>query len=333
MTLALNSVSKTPVKHRLIAKVATYCALVALVALASCQSMSGSENMEMTNSANQGPKQEKFNFNDPVTFHFGNDAQIAKLRSIAEEEFSLDHLSKEDQELLNEALQYSGVEVHKSCVIERSTNGKIRAFLGRWNPEEHMTYHPSLGSKGISHDEKPKDDELPDWKTIVGDYVEYPYPFSEEMVIPKAIPVNMSTIRLVSRDEFEVHFTARPSSLLMAKLEETDRIVTEKDLAIDFVIDKMSKRISRQAMYLEHPVRVQRGISISELNVDYEFAIDPISNRHVMTTMSHTLRGNIWWVVRPSLAVDTDLNYLECLEEPNDRSYLYASMDAIQALN
>lgn len=287
----------------------------------------------MSKSSNQGPKLEKFSFNDPVTFHFGNEEQKAKLRSIAEEEFSLDHLSKEDQDLLNEALQYSGVEVHKSCVIERSTNGKIRAFLGRWNPEEHMTYHPSLGSKGIAHDEKPKDDELPDWKTVVGDYVEYPYPFSEEMVIPKAIPVNMSTIRLVSRDESEVRFTARPSSLLMAKLSEADQLVSEEDLAIEFVVDKKSKRISKQSMSLEHPVRVYRGIGIRELSVSYEFAIDPISRRHVMTNMSHTLRGNIWWVVRPSLAIDTDLNYIECLEEPTNRSYLYASMDAIRALN
>ncbi len=322
-----------PLKRRLYARAANYIALGSLVVLASCQSMSGTENEEMSIASEQQPYGKKFSFNEPVTFQYGNDEQKATLRSIAEEEFSLEHLSQEQQDLLNEALQYSGVEVHKSCVIERSTNGKIWALLRKWSPEEYMTYHPSLGTREIPKAGKEESGEERKWKAVLGDYVEYPYPFSESMVLPKAIPVNMSTIRLVHEDDSEVSFTAKPSSLLMAKLTEEDRIVSESDLVIDFVVDKKSKRLSRQSMYLEDPVRVLRGIRIKELNVDYEFAEDPISNRNVMTRMSHTLRGNIWWVVRPHLAIDTGLNYVECLTEPTDQSYLYASMDAIRALN
>ena len=324
----------TPLKLRLYASATTYIAFGSLVALASCQSMRGTESAEMSISFDHQPNGEMFSFNEPVTFQYATDEQKATLRSIAEEEFSLEHLPQEQQDLLNEALQYSGVEVHKSCVIERSTNGIIWALLRRWSPEENMSYHPTLGSREIPQEEgKGENNEPPKWKTVYGDYVEYPYPFSEAMVLPKAIPVNMSTIRLVQEDDSEVSFTAKPSSLLMAKLTEKDRIVSEDDLVIDFVVDRQTKRIRRQSMYLEDSVRVYRGIRIKELSVDYEFAEDPISNRNVLTSMSHTLRGNIWWVVRPRLAIDTGLNYIECLAEPNDRSYLYASMDAIRALN
>ena len=323
-----------PLKRRLYARAANYIALGSLVALASCQSMRGTENMEMSLSSNHQPNGEMFSFNEPVTFQYATDEQKATLRSIAKEEFSLEHLQQEQQDLLNEALQYSGIEVHKSCVIERSTNGKIWALLRRWVPEENVTYHPTLGSKEIPQEEgQGESKEAPEWKTVHGDYVEYPYPFSEVMVLPKAIPVNMSTIRLVREVDSYVTFSAKPSSLLMAKLSEKDRIVSENDLVIQFVVDKQSKRIKRQSMYLEDSVRVIRGIRIKELSVDYEFEEDPISNRNVLTNMSHTLRGNIWWVVRPRLAIDTGLNYVECLAEPTDQSYLYASMDAIRALN
>ena len=141
------------------------------LSLVSCaQSMVDSEYVQ--------PTFKKFSFNEPSTFHWANELQKATLRTIAENEFSLDHLAQEDQDLLNEALRYSGVEVHHTCVIDQYTQAKFRAFFGRWAPDRNVRYHPTSGLMDLT---KSQDEELiqSDWQRIYTDISDYPYPFSE----------------------------------------------------------------------------------------------------------------------------------------------------------
>ena len=306
-----------------------FLALVSLVgALLSPTALAEVETMEIAEANLAGSQ--RFSFNEPSTFRYGTDEQKATLRSISEQEFSLAHLTQEDQDLLNEALRYSGVEVHHTCVIDRVTSAGIRAFLGRWNPDEHARYHPLHGSKMLNGTEDAQQDE-PEWTTIATDFSEYPYPFSEAQVLPKAVPIDLSSIQPKDRSNTSVVFTGYPSRLLVEQVGE-DNIVEREDLAVDIEVDLQSRRVLSTALYLPKPVRVHRGISLRELSITYKFENDAVSNRNVLISMHQTMKGRIWLLVRPKLTVDTDLSYVECFAETADQSYLYRSIDAIAAL-
>ena len=273
----------------------------------------------------------KFSFNEPSTFHWANEQQKATLRTIAEAEFSLDHLAQEDQDLLDEALHYSGVEVHHACVIDQNTTAKVRAFFGRWVLDRNVRYHPTLGFKELL-DPQVDEREQKGWKKLFSDVSEYPYPFSEAQVLSKVVPIDLSSIQLQSRSDTTAQYTGLPSMLLTASVAE-DNIVEREDLAIDFSVNLETKRITTLSLYLPKSVRVYRGIRLQKLSITYEFENDPISNRNVLGSMEQSMKGRIWFLFRPKLSVASKLTYVECLEEAASQSYLYESIDAIKALD
>ena len=294
------------------------------LALVSCaQSMVDSEYVQ--------PTFKQFSFNEPSSFHWANEQERATLRAIAENEFSLDHLAQEDQDLLQVALRYSGVEVYHACVIDQYTRAKFRAFFSRTATDRNVRYHPTRGFKDLvkSQDEESIQSE---WKRIYTDIAEYPYPFSEAQVLAKVVPIDLSSIQLQSRSDTTAQYTGLPSILLTASVAE-DNIVEREDLAIDFSVNLETKRITTLSLYLPKSVRVYRGIRLQKLSITYEFENDPISNRNVLTSMQQTMKGRIWFLFRPKLSVVSKLKYVECLEEAASQSYLYESIDAIKALD
>lgn len=298
-------------------------AVLSLTLISCAQSMVDSDYPQ--------PAYTKFSFNEPSTFHWANEQQKATLRAIAKDEFSLAHLAKEDQDLLDEALRYSGVEVHHACVIDQITRAKFRAFFGRWAPDRHVRYHPTHGFKDLKESQ---DEELiqSEWKRIYTDISEYPYPFSEAQVLAKVVPVDLSSIQLQSRSDTTAQYTGLPSMLLTTSVAE-DNIVEREDLAIDFSVNLETKRITTLTLYLPKSVRVYRGIRLQKLRITYEFENDSISNRNVLASMQQTMKGRIWFLFRPKLFVVSKLKNVECLEEPASQSYLYESIDAIKALD
>lgn len=298
-------------------------AVLSLTLVSCAQSMVDSEYVQ--------PTFKQFSFNEPSSFHWANEQQKATLRTIAEAEFSLDHLAQEDQDLLDEALRYSGVEVHHACVIDQYTRAKFRAFFSRTATDRNVRYHRTRGFKDLK---KSQDEELiqSEWQRIYTDIAEYPYPFSEAQVLVKVVPIDLSSIQLQSRTGTTVHYTALPSKLLIASVAE-DNIVEREDLAIDFSVNLETKRITTQTLYIPKSVRVYRGIRLQTLSVSYEFENDPISNRNVLTSMQQTMKGRIWFLFRPKLSVVSKLKYVECLEKAASQSYLYESIDAIKALD
>ena len=274
--------------------------------------------------------QNLFSFSEPSTFHNANDSQKTTLRSIAEEEFSLDHLATEDQELLGEALRYSGVEVHHSCVIDEFTNAKLAAFLVKRALDRNVRYHPTLGYKDLSASE---DDELnqDSWNKLFSSVSEYPYPFSEAQVLSKVVPIDLSSIQLLERSDSTASYTGLPSRLMIASVAE-DGIVEREDLKVDFIVNLEKKRVSSLKLYLPESVRVFRGISLRELSITYNFENDTVSNRNVLVSMDQTMKGRIWFTFRPNLSVTSTFSYVECEEEAVSQSYLFESIDAIRAL-
>lgn len=295
---------------------------ISLTIVSCAQSMVDTEHDQHANN--------KFSFNEPSTFHWGNEQQKATLRSIADNEFSMDHLAQEDQDLLDEALRYSGVEVHHACVIDQSTRAKFQAFLGRWAHDTKVRYHPTLGSRDLS---EPQDDERQQlgWKKLFTEISDYPYPFSEAQVLSKVVPIDLSSIQLEGRSDTTARYTGLPSRLLIASVAE-DNIVEREDLSVDFIVDLQSKRVSTLTLYLPKSVRVYRGISLRVLNLTYEFEYEAVSKRNVLVSLHQTMNGRIWLLFRPKLTMQSKLSYVECEEEAVSQSYLYESMDAIRVL-
>lgn len=276
------------------------------------------------------PRHGTFSFNEPSTFHRASEQHKATLRSIAESEFSLDHLAQEDQDLLDEALRYSGIEVHHACVIDQHTGANFGAFLGRWAHDRNVRYHPTHGSKNLL-DVKGDEGERTGWQKLITDAADYPYPFSESEVLYKVVPIDLSSIQLHDRSDSTATYTGLPSRLLIASVAE-DNIVERKDLKVDFTVNLKTKRVTSLTLYLPKPVRVYRGISLRELNITYKFEDDDTSDRNVLVNMNQSMKGRIWLLFRPKLNVQTKLSYVECEEEAVAQSYLYESIDAIRAL-
>ena len=290
----------------------------------------GSCAQPMVNSDYTPRARSSFSFNEPSTFQRANEQQKATLQSIAENEFNMDHLAQEDQDLLNEALRYSGVEVQHACVIDQHTRANFGAFLGRWAHERNVRYHPTRGFKNLL-ESKGDEGEQNGWRKLFTDTADYPYPFSESEVLSKVVPIDLSSIQLLDRSNSRATYTGMPSRLLVASVAE-DNIVEREDLNVEFIVNLETKRVTTLTLNLPEPVRVYRGISLRELRITYKFEDDAISDRNALVSMDQTMKGRIWLLFQPKLAVQSKLSYVECEEEAVKQSYLYESIEAIRAL-
>ena len=273
-----------------------------------------------------------FSFGDPSSFQYGSDEQKQILQGIAESEFSVEHLPEHERDLVSEALDKSGIEVQDACRVDMNAVGSLGAFFIRRKHHERTRFDPTLGVFE-SPSKKKKNTEPKVWKRIKGDYTEYPYPFGDARLIPKVIPVNLSSINVVDRDETRVKFVAKPSALLFAKMPSEERILNAEQLRVEFDVDRSTRRVSRLTLYLPEGVRVYRGIRITELKFEYEFEDDRTVDRNVLKLVKHAMRGRIGGVFRPNFAFTTDLSYNDCVGARDEHSYLYAAIDSIRALD
>ncbi len=269
-----------------------------------------------------------FSFGQPSTFRHGSMLQKELLLQIADSEFSLAHLKQGDQDLLKEALRTSAIEVHDSCVVKVVTEGHLAAFFRKHDVRERRQFDPKLG---MLVDEM-RDDSVTKWEKMTGEYTEYPYPLGEEQLIPRIIPINLSTVRVLTRNSANISFTARPSALLFEKMAPEDRILNEKQMVIEFDVDPTLRRLTNLNLMLDRGVRVYFGVRISEFKVEYTFENHTGLNRNVLKRVHHRMNGRIGWVFRPKFDFTSELTYGDCLGELKDRSYLFAAIEAIRGL-
>ena len=272
-----------------------------------------------------------FSFGNPSSFRHGSDEQKQILLDIAESEFNLEHLSEDERDLAYEALGKSGVEVQSGCKIDMQVAGSLGAFFVRRKHRERTRFDPDLGVYEIPS-EKSKSAESARWKSIAGDYTEYPYPFGDARLMPKVIPVNLSSISVTDRNETRVKYGAKPSALLFAKMRPEERILDNGELAIEFDVNRITRTISRLTLYLPESVRVYRGIRITSLRFEYEFEEDSMLGRNVLKRVNHAMKGRIGGIFRPNFAFTTDLIYEDCGDALNDQSYLREAIESIRAL-
>ena len=232
---------------------------------------------------------------------------------------------------MSEALDRSGIEVQDSCRVDMDAAGSLGAFFIRRKHQENTRFHPNLGVFETPS-KKREDVESTGWKEIRGDYTEYPYPFGDARLIPKVVPVNLSSISVVDRDEESVKFVAKPSALFFAKMRPEERILTSEQLRVELDVDRHSRRMTRLTLFLPEGVRVYRGIRITSLKFEYEFEDDHMVERNVLKRVNHAMRGRIGGVFRPNFTFTTDLSYNDCVGTRDEHSYLYAAIDSIRAL-
>ena len=272
-----------------------------------------------------------FSFGDPTSFQYGSSEQKQTLRDIARAEFNVDHLSEYDRDLVNEALDRSGIEVHSTCRIDMNATGSLGAFFVRHRLEQNTRFDPDLGVFETPS-AKDRDSQSTAWKKVNGDFTEYPYPFGDARLIPKVIPVNLNSINVVDRDETRVRYTARPSALLFETMRPEERILDSEQLSVEFDIDPTTRRLSSLTLYLPEGVRVYRGIKITNLKFEYEFEDDPTVKRNVLKRVNHAMKGRIAGIFRPNFAFTTDLSYVDCKGVSAEHSYLYTAIDEVRAL-
>ncbi len=287
------------------------------------------------------PAEPSFSFNEPSTFTHGTEQQKDVLRAIAKEEFSLEHLSIEDQELLSEALRYSGVEVQDTCVIEHEMTFDIRAFTQRMKANIVQLVHPELGQKPVEVHFEPEDPDSeplgePIWTAIEGDYADFPIPFAESELLPKIIPVNLSSIRRVSNNKITTEYRAAPSRLLVANAGD-DEFIDLKHVDVEFSVDRQTRRVIDQRLKLRKPQKLtggdMGGMRLTRLDIYFQFGHDAVSNRNVATKLEQEMRARVAAVFRPRFEFEHGMSSLECLGEPSEHSYLYETVDAIANLD
>ncbi|MYD43174.1 MAG: hypothetical protein F4W90_04690 [Gammaproteobacteria bacterium] len=275
--------------------------------------------------------QTSFSYFEPATFTFGSNEEKNKLRAIAKEEFSLLHLKQEHQSLLEEALRRSGVEVHASCLIDMSIEGELAAFFRRYDHYEKKRFAPEKKVMALASS-NPEQPPSRDWQELNGDYTEYPYPMGEAVVLPKVIPINLSSIRFLDDSATHMNFHGRPSKLLGLKLTPKDQLFVANDLRMEISIDRKTRRLDRLTLHLEKPKRVYLGIKITVLQTEYRFGNDESTQRNVLKRVHHEMRGRMGGLLRPRFNFTTELTYDACHAEPQESSYLFASLDSIRAL-
>ncbi len=278
-----------------------------------------------------GNSSTSFNFGDPTTFQYASTEEKQILRGIAETEFSLAHLSSYERELAEDALRSSGVEVYDACPVDMDVAGRFGALFIRKEQHEKTRFNPDLGILEVPTEES-EDTGATTWKKGNGDFTEYPYPLGEARLVPKIIPVNLSSIRVVERSESSVTYVAKPSALLFEKMRPEDRILDADQLSVRFEVDPSTRRITRLTLYLDESVKVYRGIKISNLEFEYVFEDDETIGRNVLKRVHHAMKGRIAWVFRPNFVLTTELTYGDCIGAQSESSYLYSAIDGIRDL-
>ncbi len=272
-----------------------------------------------------------FSFGEPASFEAGSDEQKRILKDIADSEFSLEHLPEYERELAYEALGKSGIEVQDACAVDMKVAGSLGAFFVRHKRQEQTRFHPEQGVFEVPSDTK-KETESGSWRKITGDYTEYPYPFGDARLIPKVIPVNLSSIQVTDSDETHVTYDAKPSALLFMKMRPEERILDDDQLGVKFEVDRATRRVTHLTLYLPKGARVYRGIRITDLEFQFEFEEDKALDRNVLKRVNHAMKGRIWGLFRPNFSFTTDLSYADCNGARNDHSYLVAAIDSIRTL-
>ncbi|MCY4095764.1 MAG: hypothetical protein OXG05_11660 [Gammaproteobacteria bacterium] len=273
-----------------------------------------------------------FSFGEPASFEAGTDEEKQILKDIAESEFSLDHLPAYERDLAYEALSKSGIEVQDACSVDMNVAGSLGAFFVRHKRQEETRFHPDQGVFEVPSDTK-EEAESGSWEKIAGDYTEYPYPFGDARLIPKVIPVNLSSVQVTDSDETRVTYDAKPSALLFMKMRPEERILDDDQLRVRFEVDRATRRVTNLTLYLPKGAKVYRGIRITNLEFEFEFEEDELLDRNVLKRVNHAMKGRIWGLFRPNFSFTTDLSYADCNGARNEHSYLVASIDSIRALN
>ncbi|MCY4128304.1 MAG: hypothetical protein OXG15_03550 [Gammaproteobacteria bacterium] len=300
--------------------------LIGVLSSVSCWSAEDGISQSM-----KGDSSNMFSFGDPSSFGHASDEQKQILIGIAESEFDLGHLSDDERDLAYEALGKSGVEVQSGCRIEMEVEGSLGAFLIRRKHHEKTRFDPTLGVYEFPS-EKNKSAESVGWKRPAGDYTEYPYPFGDARLMPKVIPVNLSSISVIDRDATHVKFDAKPSALLFEKMRPEERILSAEQLGVEFDVDRTTRRVSRLTLYLPEGVKVYRGIKITSLRFEYEFEEDSAVGRNVLKRVHHAMRGRIGGIFRPNFGFTTDLSYEDCGGTLKNQSYLLEAIESIREL-
>ena len=289
----------------------------------------GAENLDHTETTRD--INQRFNVLEPATFEYATEQQKDRLKAIAEREFSLVHLPEYERELVEEALRMSGLETQSVCAVDMHVRGHLGAFLVKRAHDEKTLFEPDLGVMEMPPKNK-KDAPEPQWRKVLGSYTAYPYPLGEARLIPKVIPVNLSSITVLESTDDKVKFRAAPSALLFEKMKPEEQILAAEHLGIDLTVDRKTRRVSRLSLYLVEGVNVYRGIRIADVRFDYEFAEDAHTNQHVLTSVSHFMKGRLYWLFRPIFKFTTTLTHRGCSGEPRPYSYLFEAIDSINAL-
>lgn len=280
------------------------------------------------------PSDPNFSYGVPSTFHLANDVQKALLQDIADKEFTLDHLSVNDQALLSDALQYSGIELGNHCEIEKQATTFIKAFFRKYNESEHKHFDPEKGMLDLlPKAEKDQPPPEPSWQPLKSDYHEYPYPISEELVIPKTVAVDLSSIQSISRTDTTASFQADPSRLLYAKLPPDEPLWDLLKMIVEFDVDLNTRRVTNQTLKIEKSTRVFFGIRVTKFELHYHFTDNEKIDRNVMNHMTQLMRGRMYLLASAQFEIEGDYSVGECTENLPTKSYLYQSIDSIKQLS
>jgi len=208
-------------------------------------------------------------------------------------ESNFEHLSLFEQELINEALNNSGVELNSNCESQVNSKGQLAAFFKTRDVEDSSDEFQPVNYR-------------------------YPYPFSEEQGIAKTIPIDLNTVLKKSKlTEGQITYTAHPSDLLYEGMSEEDKLLDLEDLSVEFTIDLDTRLLKSMELRLIKPTKVYFGIKIRELQMDYSFDYVAEVGSNVVTSFSHKMKGRLWVVFNPWFEVTERYSYSECEEQIN----------------
>lgn len=227
------------------------------------------------------------------TYLFGT-TKNQELPSIdADTESNFENLSLFEQELINEALSNSGVELDSTCESQVNSTGRLAAFL-------------------VKHDVVESSDEFQSIN------YRYPYPFSEEQGIAKTIPIDLNTVSTKGKPtDGQITYTAHPSDLLYEGMSEEDILLDLEDILVEFTIDLDTRLLKSMELRLIKPTKVYFGITIQELQMDYSFEYVAAVGSNVVTSLSHKMKGRLWVVFNPWFKITERYSYSQCLDHLN----------------
>lgn len=208
-------------------------------------------------------------------------------------ESNFEHLSLFEQELINEALSNSGVELDSTCESQVNSTGRLAAFLVKHDVEDSSDKFQPINYR-------------------------YPYPFSEEQGVAKTIPIDLKTVSMESKAiDGQITYTAHPSDLLYEGMSEEDILLDLEDIHVEFTIDLDSRLLKSMELSLVKPTKVYFGITIQELRMDYSFEYVAEVGSNVVTSLSHQMKGRLWLVFNPWFKITERYSYSQCLDQLN----------------